>query len=74
VVLSIHRASEILDFGKWAVKLYPWPPERYAEALAEIGCEVEKPIPLTDRWVGSDGKKSDTHGQRIAALVKARKK
>ena len=70
-VLSIDDGPDTLDFGKWTVRLYPWPPERYAEVLAETGCEVEEPVPLIDNWVGPDGKRSDTYGERVATLITA---
>ena len=74
LVLSIDNASDSLDFGNWIVTLYPWAPERYAQVLSSIGCEVADPIPLIDIWVTPKGKKSETYGQEIAALVKATKK
>jgi SAM-dependent methyltransferase len=74
LVLSIDNASDSLDFGNWTVKLYPWAPERYAQVLSSIGCEVADPIPLIDTWVTPKGKKSETFGQEIATLVKATKR
>ncbi len=74
LVLSIDKASDSLDFGNWTVTLYPWEPERYAEVLRSIGCEVADPISLIDTWVNPKGENSKTYGQEIAALVKATKR
>lgn len=74
VVLSIDDAFDSLNFGDWAITLYPWTPERYAEVLDSIGCEVAELIPLIDTWVGPKGKKSDTYGKQIATLVNATKR
>jgi hypothetical protein len=74
LVLSVDKASGSLDFGDWTITLYPWPPERYADVLVEIGCDVEEPIPLIDTWIAPDGKKSETYGDVIATLIRATKK
>lgn len=73
LVLSIDNASDSLDFGDWNVDLHPWPPEQYAEVLTNVGCEVDPLVPLIDTWSRPNGKKSETYGQAIATLVKARK-
>ena len=74
LVLSIDNASDSLDFGNRTVTLYPWAPERYAQVLSSIGCELADPIPLIDNWVTPKGKKSETYGQDIATLIKATKR
>ena len=74
LVLSIDHASDSLDFGDWRVDLHPWAPQRYAEVLASVGCEVEPLVPLIDTWSKPNGKQSETYGQAIATLVKARKR
>ena len=73
VVLSIDKASDSFDFGEWTVTLYPWTPERYAETLTSMGCEVSELIPLMDTWSGPTGQKTDTYGEQIAAVVWATK-
>ncbi len=71
LVLSIDHASEWLDFGEWCVPLYPWSPEQYAQALENSGCCIDSTAPIIDRWIGSEGTKSDTYGTEIATLIKA---
>jgi SAM-dependent methyltransferase len=71
LVLSIDNASSPIDFGEWMIPLYPWAPERYTQALGSMGCEVDDPIPLIDKWTDPQGKKTETYGQEIAALIKA---
>ena len=73
VVLSIDNASDSLDFGEWTVTLHPWTPERYAEVLSSVGCEVTGLIPLIDTWSGPKGQKLGTHGEQIATVVEATK-
>jgi len=73
VVLSIDHASDSVDFGYWKVDLHPWPPEGYTEALRDLGCETDELVPMIDTWSGPKGKRSETYGQAIATLVKARK-
>jgi ubiquinone/menaquinone biosynthesis C-methylase UbiE len=73
IVLSIDQESDCLDFGEWAVRLSPWQPEQYAEALLQIGCRVAPLVPLIDRWIGPKGRKSDTYGAQVATLIKATK-
>ena len=73
IVLSLDNAPDSLDFGDWMVMLHPWAPERYAEVLSSIGCEVAGLIPLIDTWIGPKGQKSETHGEQIATVVKATK-
>lgn len=73
VVLSIDKASDSFDFGEWEVTLYPWTPERYAETLSSMGCEVSELIPLIDTWSGPAGQKTDTYGERIATVIRAAK-
>jgi len=73
LVLSIDNASDSLDFGDWEVDLYPWPPERYVEVLTDLGCTVDPLVSLIDTWLAPNGKKSETYGQPIATLIKARK-
>jgi len=71
VVLSIDHGSDSLDFGDWSVDLYSWPPERYDDVLAGMGCEVSESIHLIDSWVGPDGQRSETHEEPIATVIKA---
>lgn len=73
LILSIDNASDSLDFGDWQVALHPWPPEKYAEVLNNLGCTVDQPIPLIDTWSAPNGTKSETYGQAIATLIKAQK-
>ena len=70
VVLSIDQPSDRLDFGKWAVPLFPWLPAQYVAALEELGCDVADPVPLVDSWIGPNGKRSETYGQCIATRIK----
>lgn len=74
LVLSISNASDSFDFGEWMIPLFPWAPERYAEALGSMGCEVAEPIPLIDKWIDPQGRKSGTYEQKIAAVLKATKR
>jgi SAM-dependent methyltransferase len=74
VVLSIDRESDLLNFQEWAVRLYPWPPEQYAAALEQIGCDVSEPVPLIDSLIRPDGKASDTYGERVATLIRGTKR
>lgn len=71
LILSIDNRSDLLDFGDWNVKLYPWAPECYAEVLGSLGCVVCDVEPVIDTWVRPDGIRSDTYGQKIAVLIKA---
>ena len=74
LVVSIDNASDSFDFGEWEIPLYPWAPERYTQVLGSMGCQVDAPIPLIDKWIDPQGKKSETYGQEIAALIKATKR
>jgi len=53
------------------IPLYPWEPERYIQVLNPMACEVTDPISLIDRWIDTQGNKSETYGQEIATLIKA---
>ena len=66
VVLSIDKASDSFDFEKWEVTLYPWTPDKYADALKSSGCEMIELIPLIDNQQGPK--------KQIATLIKAIKK
>ena len=74
LVLSTENASESFDFGEWTIPLFPWAPERYVHALGSMGCEVAEPIPLIDKWIDPQGRKSETYGQEIAAMIRATKR
>lgn len=74
LVLSIDHTTDLIDFGEWTVPLHLWPPDRYAEKLGGLGCDVEEPVPLIDGWIQPNGRESDTYGEKIATLIRAIKR
>ncbi len=74
IVLSIDNASDSFDFGDWEIPLYPWGAERYIQVLDSMACDVAEPISLIDKWIDTQGSKSETYEQEIATLINATKR
>ena len=62
-----------LDFGSHKVQLHQERPELYASCADELGFEIDRWVDLRDTFVSPRGKKSETYGQVVAALLSMRK-
>jgi SAM-dependent methyltransferase len=60
-----------LDYGIRKVRLFSAPPASYVCWLEQLGCRVDEPVDLVDAFVHPNGKKSQTYGEPVAALVRA---
>ena len=72
-MLSISRQPEWLDYGR-KVRLFPKEPDYYIEHLMRLNCDVEEPLDLIDTFILPNGQKQPEYGQKIATIIKAKKK